>query len=123
VDIDSIPLGMVVLDQWVLWKYENVNGRITKIPYQPNGKKATFTRKETWSSIEDVCEVADKFDGIGFVFTEDSGIARLDLDHVKKELCGTLRLSTRFEASLHTPNYLRVAKVLTFMYLRNPQAT
>lgn len=84
-NIDSIiPLEMVVYNQWVLWKYEEVDGRMTKVPYQTNGKKAASTRPETWTTLCDVLQVADNFDGIGFVFTEDSGIVGLDFDHVKK---------------------------------------
>lgn len=82
---DNIPFEMEIQNQWVLWKREEVNGRITKVPYQPNGKKADSTKSETWSSFEKVSKVADNFSGIGFVFTEESGIMGVDFDHVIKD--------------------------------------
>lgn len=92
VNIDSIPEEMKALNNWVLWKYEDRkdskgNIKKTKIPYQTNGKKAESTDPDTWGSFENVIKTLDrfpdKFDGIGFVFSEDSGIMGLDFDHVK----------------------------------------
>ena len=92
VNVDSIPEEMKILKNWVLWKYEdrkNSKGEIkkTKVPYQVNGKKAESTNSDTWGSFENAIKtlnrLPDKFDGIGFVFSEDSGIMGLDFDHVK----------------------------------------
>ena len=39
-------------DGWFcLWKYEERNGRITKVPYQINGKKASSADKNTFSDF------------------------------------------------------------------------
>lgn len=92
VDADSIPEEMKALMNWVLWKYEDRtdskgNVKKTKVPYQVNGKKAESTNPDTWRNIESVIKTLDrfpdKFDGVGFVFSEDSGIMGLDFDHVK----------------------------------------
>lgn len=92
VNIDSIPKEMKALNNWVLWKYADRkdskgNTKKTKIPFQTNGKKAESTNPETWGSFENVIKTLDRFpdrfDGIGFAFTEDSGIMGVDFDHVK----------------------------------------
>jgi len=92
VNVDSIPEEMKALKNWLLWKYEDRkdskgNIKKTKIPYQASGKKAESTNPETWGSFENIIKTLDrfpeKFDGIGFAFSEDSGIMGLDFDHVK----------------------------------------
>ena len=92
VNIDFIPDEMKALKNWLLWKYEDRkdskgNIKKTKIPYQTNGKKAESTNPETWGSFENVIKTLnrfpDKFDGMGFAFSEDSGIMGLDFDHVR----------------------------------------
>ena len=96
-NVDSIPEEMKTLKNWVVWKYENrktSKGEIkkTKVPYQVNGKKAKSTNPDTWESFENVIKTLDrfpdKFDGVGFVFSQDSGIMGLDFDHVKDHETG-----------------------------------
>lgn len=96
-NVDAIPEEMKALKNWVLWKYEdrkNGKGEIkkTKVPYQVNGKKAESTTPDTWGSFENVIKILDrfpdKFNGIGFVFSEDSGIMGLDFDNVKNPETG-----------------------------------
>lgn len=81
---DNIPFLMYCYKQWVRWKHEEVDGRLTKVPYQVNGKKADVTNLTNWGAFEEVYKVADNFSGIGFVFTEESKIMGLDFDHIKK---------------------------------------
>lgn len=97
VNVDSIPEEMKTLKNWVVWKYENrktSKGEIkkTKVPYQVNGKKAKSTNPDTWDSFENVIKTLDrfpdKFDGVGFVFSQDSGIMGLDFDRVKDHETG-----------------------------------
>lgn len=80
----TIPAYLKRRRQWVLWKYErNKNGKLTKPPYQPSGAKAKSNDSSTWSTYEEV-KVAYKrggFDGIGFCFARDDGLAGIDLDH------------------------------------------
>lgn len=96
-NVDSIPEEMKTLKNWVVWKYENrktSKGEIkkTKVPYQVNGKKAKSTNPDTWDSFENVIKTLDrfpdKFDGVGFVFSQDSGIMGLDFDRVKDHETG-----------------------------------
>lgn len=97
VNVDSIPEEMKTLRNWVVWKYENrknSKGEIkkTKVPYQVNGKKAKSTDRDTWDSFENVIKIFEKhpgkFDGVGFVFSQDTGIMGVDFDHVKDHETG-----------------------------------
>lgn len=72
--------------RWVVWRYSTVKGKRTKIPYHPNGKKASSTDKKTWVTYAQASEVANEskngFDGLGLVFTPSQTLLGLDLDHV-----------------------------------------
>jgi putative DNA primase/helicase len=78
------PADLTDIDQWVLWRYEEVNGRRAKIPYQPNGKKASSTDLTTWNEYATVFERWQKYpnvySGIGFVFSEHDPYCGIDLD-------------------------------------------
>jgi putative DNA primase/helicase len=79
-----IPDDLKERDQWVLWRYEPRNGRLTKVPYQPGEVAASSTDPTSWRSYLEVCEeyaqYADFCDGIGFVFAADDSITGTDLD-------------------------------------------
>lgn len=91
--VENIPDELKNLNQWVLWKYSirtNAKGekRLTKIPYQANGREAEPNNPETWGSFEAVYGiVADPvkrkgFHGIGFVFAGNDNLVGVDIDHV-----------------------------------------
>jgi hypothetical protein len=76
--------------RWVLWKWETrENGKRTKVPYQPNGKKASSTNPETWISFAAACAAREKFDGIGFCLFK-SGIAAFDIDNCRDPKTGAI---------------------------------
>jgi len=78
--------------QWVCWKHQKRKGKLTKVPYQPDGKPASPTNPKTWNEMPTcyAAVVAGKFDGIGYVLTQDDGLACVDLDHCSNE-DGTLK--------------------------------
>jgi hypothetical protein len=80
INIESIPLCLRVLRQWVCWRYDDRGGKPTKVPVTIGGYNASSTDPTDWYSFEEVCEVAHKFDGIGFVFTADDPLLGIDLD-------------------------------------------
>jgi len=65
-------------DHWVLWRL--VDDR--KVPYQPNGSKASSTNPATWSSYADASAAlaGGKYGGIGFVLTANDPFTCIDLD-------------------------------------------
>jgi hypothetical protein len=73
---DNIPQALRELLRWVLWRYEWNGTKWTKVPYQPNGCKASSTDPTTWSSYETVLAAyqAGGWDGIGIVLGAIEGV-------------------------------------------------
>ena len=82
VETEKIPKELRDYPQWVVWKWEERDGKSTKPPYDPKtGKRASHSDLSTWGTFEDAVKALDKgFDGIGFVFTEDDPFCGIDLD-------------------------------------------
>ena len=80
---NNIPKELQELNQWVLWKYEVVGGRQTKVPYSINGNKANITNPATWSSFAQVMEAGPRLgaSGIGMVLTENDPYTGIDIDN------------------------------------------
>jgi hypothetical protein len=83
---ESIPSELRAAKQWVLWRYDWKVGEGTwaKVPYQGNGRHAKTNDPETWSTFDNIFLALDQqreaFDGIGFVFSNDSEFVGVDLD-------------------------------------------
>lgn len=43
----TIPFEMRQYPQWVLWRFEVVDGKKTKVPYSLNGYRASVTNEKT----------------------------------------------------------------------------
>ncbi|MCW6680856.1 phage/plasmid primase, P4 family [Aerococcaceae bacterium NML130460] len=82
---DAIPDELTELEQWCCWRYEERNGKRTKIPYDvKTGFKAKSNDESTWSSFDAALQVLHAYDGIGFFFkTPYFGV---DLDDVMTEI-------------------------------------
>lgn len=64
--LSNIPDELKQLDNWCVWKFENRNGKRTKIPFNAaTGEFAKSNDKSTWSSYETAVN-AKGVDGIGF---------------------------------------------------------
>jgi hypothetical protein len=78
---EAIPEELKKLKQWVCWSYQkSETGKPTKVPMTIGGYRASSTSPRDWYTFEDAVEAAGKFDGIGFVFTEDDPYCGIDLD-------------------------------------------
>lgn len=79
-----LPDSLTELDQCVLWRYELVGDRQTKVPYSIRGGKASSTDPRTWSTFEQALEAwrrnPKRYSGIGFVFVKGGGMVGIDLD-------------------------------------------
>ena len=81
---ENIPAMLKGLDRWVVWQYEERNGKMTKPPYVPAlGKKrhALVNVRSTWGTFGQAKNAHETggFDGIGFVLGD--GIFGIDFDH------------------------------------------
>ena len=50
IDFDSIPKELIDQRNWVLWRWERRNGKLTKPPYQASGKLASSSDQSTWNN-------------------------------------------------------------------------
>jgi len=86
-----IPDELKTLRHWLLWKLEERGGRLTKVPYQPNGRHADVTAPKTWNTFG-VCVRAlqtGRFSGVGFVFAPGpAAYAGVDLDRCRDPRTG-----------------------------------
>ncbi|MEN2981308.1 MAG: hypothetical protein ABDH20_01470 [Thermus sp.] len=83
---EEVPLAMRLANRWVVWRLEEVQGRRTKVPYQPRpgGKKARSNDPRTWGEFHEALAWAERgFHGIGFVLGE--GFVGVDLDQALGE--------------------------------------
>ena len=71
------------LPHWVMWKFQTVKGRSTKVPYQVDHptQKAATNNEAHWADYDDAVRVLEEhnFDGLGFVLTGTNLVA-FDLD-------------------------------------------
>jgi putative DNA primase/helicase len=81
--LNSIPEEIKRFKNWVLWRLEERDGKNTKIPYQRNGRRADTTNPDTWDTFDYIQATRTKSNGIGFVFSEDTGIVGADWDKVR----------------------------------------
>jgi len=81
----AIPEALRRVPQWVLWKYELRDGRITKVPYTVFGTRASVNDPDTWTDFETAWHTYTRgeYSGLGFVLTEEAGIVCVDLDHAR----------------------------------------
>lgn len=82
--LTNLPMELRQYKQFVCWKYEDFDGtKPTKVPYNPvSGWPAKVNEPMTWHDF-DTCVnavAAGKYDGVGFVLTENDPFTFIDLD-------------------------------------------
>ncbi len=79
------PVTLTTLPIWVLWRLEERKGRMTKVPYQTNGRKASPTDPATWATYQDVANTLNErpgdFNGLGTVMSRQYRTVFIDIDH------------------------------------------
>lgn len=86
------------LRQWVCWRSEERDGKLTKIPYSPlTGGKASSTNPDTWAGYSEAVRAYEErgYDGIGFVFTKEDDFVGVDLDHCLDSQSGEIEAWAR----------------------------
>lgn len=90
-----VPACLLDRPQWLCWKYEERDGKPTKVPIHPRtGQKASSTDPSTWTSFDDAvaaCRRYTTLEGIGFVFTPDDPFCGIDLDDCRDPSAGELK--------------------------------
>jgi putative DNA primase/helicase len=80
-DFNSIMPELKRVDNWVLTRPIERGGKITKPPFQPNGKPASHSDPDTWSSFDAVRQAfgTNGFVSVGFVLDAKPHFDRLFL--------------------------------------------
>ncbi len=93
----NMPDTLTRLDRWVLWRREERDGKITKVPVQWDGARlASSTDPSTWTNWFTIQQAWTRrnggrpVDGLGFVFVAADGIVGIDLDHCRDPTTGQL---------------------------------
>ena len=85
--LEHIPSELRKTGQFCVWKYEQRDGKMTKVPYNPKtGTYAMVNRSSTFSSYEKALEaLKTETDGVpvynGLGFRVSGTVGALDLDH------------------------------------------
>lgn len=88
----TIPADLRERDQWVIWRFEERDGKTTKVPYQAANpsRKAKSSDPTTWGTFEQAVAVVDQADGIGYVFSAGDPYCGIDLDHCREADTGAM---------------------------------
>lgn len=81
--------------RFVVWRWEDTGAaKLTKVPYQVNGKPAKSNDPTTWATAEEVFAVLQTgwYAGAGIELLNLTGIAALDLDKVRNPETGEILL-------------------------------
>ena len=94
----NTPSELIALHQWVAWRYEDRDGKRTKVPIdaKSNGRlrRAKTDDPSTWASHAEAmaaCERHPGLAGVGFCLAPDDGLTGIDLDHVLDPDTGELK--------------------------------
>jgi putative DNA primase/helicase len=90
---ENIPQRLTRRPQWVTWRYEERDGKPTKVPYTPGtNRRASSTDLMTWRPFEEAVEAyeADGYDGIGFMFCSADPFVGIDLDKCRNPETGMI---------------------------------
>ena len=92
--VESIPLEMRMMKQWVVWsKQQRPNGKTRKMPLNPlKGCAAKVDDPSTWATFEEALQTFQVFhmDGLGFVFTPEDPFVGIDFDHCRNTESGEI---------------------------------
>jgi primase-polymerase (primpol)-like protein len=80
--VENIPDQLTERPQWVCWRYEERDGKMTKVPYTDTGLRASTTDLLTWTTCAMALAAYERghYDGIGFVFSSADPFVGIDLD-------------------------------------------
>jgi primase-polymerase (primpol)-like protein len=91
--LQNIPEEMRQYRNWVVWKLEERDGDLTKMPYIAGGVgRASSTDSRTWRPFEEAVQALDtgRYSGVGFVFSSGDPFTGIDLDKCRDPVSGEL---------------------------------
>ncbi|MNW42685.1 hypothetical protein D3C74_198630 [compost metagenome] len=84
-NFNNIPTSLKELDQWILWRFQNRDGKKTKVPCNIHVFTSDSQDVQNHMSFQAAIDTlgnspSGRFGGIGFVFKEGGGLTGIDLD-------------------------------------------
>ena len=76
---EKLPQELKEQGFFCLWRYEERDGRMTKVPYQINGFKGDSTNRAAFTDFDTATSYIAGYDGIGIGVFDD--ICAIDIDH------------------------------------------
>ena len=77
-NVVAIPTELRDGEQWVAWRFGERDGKRTKVPYRPDGKRASATNPGTWTRFETAQGIGAA--SVGYVFALEDPYTGVDLD-------------------------------------------
>src|SRR4051794_6689271 len=92
---ENIPEDLTERLQWVCWRLEERDEKMTKVPYTPGtGRKASTTDLMTWRTFGEALDaykdLEPAYEGIGFVFCSADPFVGIDLDNCRDPETGVV---------------------------------
>ncbi len=89
---ENIPEQLTERPQWVCWRFEERDGKMTKVPYTDTGLRASTTDLLTWTTCAMALAAYERghYDGIGFVFSSADPFVGIDLDDCRNPETGEI---------------------------------
>ena len=76
---DKLPSELKENALFCLWRHEDRDVKITKVPYQVNGERADVTKESTFSGFRIVVNAVSSYDGISILLRNP--YRATDVDH------------------------------------------
>jgi primase-polymerase (primpol)-like protein len=120
--IENIPTQLTERPQWVCWRYEEREGKATKVPYiAGTNSRSSSTDLMTWSSFEYALTAYEAgeppYDGIGFVFCSADPLAGIDLDGCRNPETGEVARWAQKIISDASEGYIEVSPSNTGVHI------
>lgn len=122
-DYSVVPNEIRILRKWVMWRFDWIitEGNWAKVPYHPNGYKASTVAPDQWSTFESCLATFEqsksKYDGIGFVFSKDDDYIGVDLDACVRDEEGEFSLTPFAQTAIeHLMTYTELSPSLTGLH-------
>lgn len=98
----AIPWELKSRGLWCLWKYEDRDGKPSKVPYRTNGFKAASNNPTSFTTFDKALSAYRKggYEGLGIgIF---NGFCAVDIDHCVDQKEGTLHVSNMAQDIINT---------------------
>jgi putative DNA primase/helicase len=91
--LENVPEELRQRPQWLVWKLEERDAKLTKVPYIAGGVgRAKSTDLMTWRTFEEAAQALQtgRYSGVGFAFCSADPFVGVDLDNCRNPETGEI---------------------------------